>query len=146
MQFIHPSTKKNLHGGCFKVKEEAEARARELAKELGLQEEVVPVKPLSEIPHFEPLGLEKGIKWVPSEQAWRVRYICSGKEKGLEAGGGLVQAAGEGKGAGGAVSEAEALRASSSLCRSPAAKTAVLKWHRRLGVGSALAQLLFVCI
>ena len=83
MQFIHPSTKKNLHGGCFKVKEEAEARARELAKELGLQEEVVPVKPLSEIPHFEPLGLEKGIKCVPSEQAWRVRYICSGKEKGM---------------------------------------------------------------
>ena len=83
VQFIHPITKKKLHGGCFKVKEEAEARARELAKELGLQEEVVPVKPLLELPHFEPLGPEKGIKWVLSEQAWRVRYICSGKEKGM---------------------------------------------------------------
>ncbi|CAE7471101.1 ADARB1 [Symbiodinium sp. CCMP2592] len=77
VQFMHPITKKNLHGGYFKVKEEAEARARDLAKELGLQEELVPVKPLSELPHFEPLGPQKGIRWVPGEQAWHAR--CQGK-------------------------------------------------------------------
>ena len=56
------------------MKEEAEARAQELAKELGLQQEVVPVKLLSELPHFEPLGPEKGIRWVPGEQAWHARH------------------------------------------------------------------------
>ncbi|CAE7814300.1 unnamed protein product [Symbiodinium sp. CCMP2456] len=76
VQMTDPSTKQSVHGGMFKVREEAEARARELAKELGLESEggVVPVKPLSEIPHFEPLGPQKGIKWVPGEQAWHARY------------------------------------------------------------------------
>ncbi|CAE7196870.1 unnamed protein product, partial [Symbiodinium microadriaticum] len=69
-----PSTHKKVSGGYFKVKEEAEARAQELAKELGLQQEVVPVKLLSELPHFEPLGPEKGIRWVPGEQAWHARH------------------------------------------------------------------------
>ncbi|CAE7471090.1 unnamed protein product [Symbiodinium sp. CCMP2592] len=83
VRITDPSTNKKVHGGWFKVKEEAEARARDLAKELGLQEVLVPVKPLSEIPHFEPLGPEKGIKWVPSERAWRARCNCSGKEKAM---------------------------------------------------------------
>ena len=65
VQVRDPATNnvKKVGGGFFKVKEAAEARARELAKELGRQEEVVPVKPLSELPHFEPLRPEKGIKW-----------------------------------------------------------------------------------
>ncbi|CAE7471080.1 unnamed protein product [Symbiodinium sp. CCMP2592] len=77
VRIADPSTNKRVHGGMFKVKAEAEARARELAKELGLQEEVVPVKPLSELPNFEPLGPQKGIRWVPGEQAWHAR--CQGK-------------------------------------------------------------------
>ncbi|CAE7944315.1 unnamed protein product [Symbiodinium necroappetens] len=76
VRMTDPSTKKRVHGGMFKVKEEAEARARELAKELGVESEggVVPVKPLSELPNFEPLGPEKGIRWVPGEQAWHARH------------------------------------------------------------------------
>ncbi|CAE6942105.1 ADARB1 [Symbiodinium sp. CCMP2592] len=77
VQLLDPSSNKRVRGGYFKLKEEAEARARDLAKELGLQEELVPVKPLSELPHFEPLGPQKGIKWVPGEQAWHAR--CQGK-------------------------------------------------------------------
>ena len=74
-----PSTKKLVHGGMFKVKEEAEARARELAKELGVQEEVVPVKLLSELPNFEPLGPQLGIKWNRGEQAWHACCKIGGK-------------------------------------------------------------------
>ncbi|CAE7027644.1 lrrc59, partial [Symbiodinium sp. KB8] len=76
VRFTDPSTHKKVHGGYFKVKEEAEARARELAREFGVESEVgvVPVKPLSEMPNFEPLGPEKGIRWVPGEQAWHARH------------------------------------------------------------------------
>ena len=80
-ELTDPSIKKKVHGGWFTVKEEAEARARELAKELGQQEEVVPVKPLSELPHFEPLGPEKGIKWQPGEQAWHASCAVGGKTR-----------------------------------------------------------------
>eukprot|EP00439_Symbiodinium_sp_Y106_P008887 s3486_g1.t1 len=79
VQITDPSTNKKVHGGMFKVKEQAEARARELAKELGLQEEVVPVKPLSELPHFEPLGPEKGVRWRSSAQGWRAQCAVNGK-------------------------------------------------------------------
>ena len=79
VQITDPSTKKKVHGGNFKVKEEAEARARELAKELGKQEELVPVKPLSELKHFEPLGPQKGIRWVLGEQAWHATCTIAGK-------------------------------------------------------------------
>ena len=65
----------------FTLKEEAEARARELAKELGLQEEVVAVKPLSELAHFEPLGPQKGIKWSRGEQAWHAQCNVSGSNR-----------------------------------------------------------------
>ncbi|CAE7194319.1 unnamed protein product, partial [Symbiodinium sp. CCMP2456] len=83
VQITDPSTNKRVHGGMFKVKEEAEARARELAQELGLQEELVPVKPLSEIPHFEPLGPEKGINWRTSAQGWRAQCTVDGKHREL---------------------------------------------------------------
>ncbi|CAE7219334.1 unnamed protein product [Symbiodinium sp. CCMP2592] len=79
VEITDPSTKKKVHGGMFKVKEEAEARARDLAKELGKQDELVPVKPLSEIPHFEPLGPEKGVKWRRSVQGWRAQCAVNGK-------------------------------------------------------------------
>ncbi|CAE7813923.1 ADARB1 [Symbiodinium sp. CCMP2456] len=81
VRITDPSTNKKVHGGYFKVKEEAEARARELAKELGLQEELVPVKPLSELPNFEPLGPQKNIKWNLGEQAWKAQCNVSGRKR-----------------------------------------------------------------
>ncbi|CAE7259273.1 unnamed protein product, partial [Symbiodinium sp. KB8] len=81
VRITDPSAQKLVHGGMFKVKEEAEARARELAKELGLQEEVVSVKPLSELPHFEPLGPQKGIYWNRGEQAWHACCAVGGKSR-----------------------------------------------------------------
>ena len=83
VQITDPSTNKKVHGGNFKVKEQAEARARELAKELGVESEggVVPVKPLSELPHFEPLGPQKGIKWNLGEQAWHAQCNVSGSNR-----------------------------------------------------------------
>ncbi|CAE7355874.1 unnamed protein product [Symbiodinium necroappetens] len=83
VQFTDPSTHKKVHGGYFKVKEEAEARARELAKELGVQEEVVPVKSLSELPNFEPLGPQPGIKWNRGEQAWHACCAVGGKTRNM---------------------------------------------------------------
>ena len=83
VEITDPSTRKLVYGGNFKVKEEAEARARELAKELGLQEEVVPVKPLSEIPHFEPFGPEQGIRWSLGEQAWRATCKIASKQRNM---------------------------------------------------------------
>ncbi|CAE7906975.1 unnamed protein product, partial [Symbiodinium necroappetens] len=85
VQMTDPSTKKLVHGGMFKVKEEAEARARELARELGVESEggVVPVKPLSEIPHFEPLGPQPGIKWNRGEQAWHAQCNVSGSNRNM---------------------------------------------------------------
>ena len=85
VRITDPSTNKKVHGGMFKVKEEAEARARELAKEFGLESEcgVVPVKPLSEIPHFEPFGPEQGIKWSLGEQAWRATCKIASKQRNM---------------------------------------------------------------
>ncbi|CAE7906972.1 unnamed protein product [Symbiodinium necroappetens] len=83
VRMTDPSTKKRVHGGMFKVKEEAEARARELARELGLQEKVVPVKPLSELPNFEPLGPQLGIKWNRGEHAWHATCHVSGKQRNM---------------------------------------------------------------
>ncbi|CAE7922933.1 unnamed protein product [Symbiodinium necroappetens] len=85
VQIRDPATNnvKKVSGGFFKVKEEAEARARELAKELGQQEEVVPVKRLSELPHFEPLGPQKGIRWNLGEQAWQAACIVCRKKRNM---------------------------------------------------------------
>ena len=65
------------------MKEEAEAKARELAKGLGLQEEVVPVKPLSELPLFEPLEPRKRINWNRGEQAWHACCAVGGKTRNM---------------------------------------------------------------
>ncbi|CAE7616735.1 unnamed protein product [Symbiodinium sp. KB8] len=80
-----PSTQKLVHGGYFKVKEEAEARARELAREFGVESEggVVPVKPLSELPNFEPLGPQPGIKWNRGEQSWHATCNVFGKQRNM---------------------------------------------------------------
>ncbi|CAE6942066.1 ADARB1 [Symbiodinium sp. CCMP2592] len=85
VQMTNPSTRKLVHGGMFKVKEEAEARARDLAKELGVESEggVVPVKPLSELPNFEPLGPQPGIRWNRGEQAWHACCVVGGKTRNM---------------------------------------------------------------
>ncbi|CAE7598682.1 GAPC1 [Symbiodinium sp. CCMP2592] len=67
----NPRTRKRVHGGMFTMKAEAESRARQLAKQL----EEEPAQP--QLQHLEPLGPEKGIRWVASEQAWHAR--CQGK-------------------------------------------------------------------
>ena len=81
VRITDPSTNKKVHGGMFTLKEEAEASARELAQKFGVESEggVVPVKPLSELKHFEPLGPQKGIRWVLGEQAWHATCTIAGK-------------------------------------------------------------------
>ena len=74
-------TKRSHYGGSFTTRKKAEAKARELAKDLGKQEDVVPVKKLSQLKHFEPLGLQKGVRWVCSEQCWRAGIKFSGQRK-----------------------------------------------------------------
>ena len=37
-KLVDPSTKKWVHGGCFATQEEAESKARDLAKELGIED------------------------------------------------------------------------------------------------------------
>ena len=81
VQLRDPITKKLVHGGHFSIREEAELKARELAKELGLKEELIPVKHLSELKHFEPLGPQPGVKWRLGGQYWRVRCIVNGKDR-----------------------------------------------------------------
>ena len=80
VQLRDPITKKLVHGGQSPIQEEAELKARELAKELGLHEEVVPVKKLSELKHVEPLGSQPGVKWNLDEQCWRATYKVAGKQ------------------------------------------------------------------
>ena len=72
VRFTDPIIKKSRQFGSFDVQEEAEARARELAKEFGLQaeSELVPVQKLSELPRFQPCGPERGIIWRVPEQCW----------------------------------------------------------------------------
>ncbi|CAE7041091.1 obg [Symbiodinium sp. KB8] len=81
-ELVDPSTHKKVHGGMFKVKEEAEARAREMFQKFWDEHhEVVPVKPLSELPNFEPLGPEKGIRW--SQQTWHAQIDVAGERRDL---------------------------------------------------------------
>ena len=35
----------------------------------------------SELPHFEPLGPQPGVAWVPGEKAWHARCYVGGKQK-----------------------------------------------------------------
>ncbi|CAE7216367.1 unnamed protein product [Symbiodinium natans] len=81
VQIVNPSTKTRKCGGAFKTLAEAETKAREMAKKFGLQAEgvVVPVERLSELPRFEPLGPEKGVRWRAGEKAWHAQCIVRGQ-------------------------------------------------------------------
>ena len=74
----NPHTKKR-EGGTFKTLVEAEAKAWELAKKWGLHDEEV--QRLSEVPHFEPLGPEKNVRWVLGEKAWHAQCNVGGKNR-----------------------------------------------------------------
>ena len=78
----HPVTKKNVHGGYFATHEEAAAKAREMAGEFGKHPElVVPVKQLSELQHFQPLGPQKGVTWSRNEQCWNAQCYVGDKKR-----------------------------------------------------------------
>ena len=86
VQLAHPTTKKKVHGGRFATQEEAESKARELAKELGIKEvdhKIVPVKKLSELKHFEPLSSQAGVQWSLGEQCWRAHCTVAGKRRNM---------------------------------------------------------------
>ena len=82
VRLTDPNSGKVVHGSNFATQEEAELKARELAKELGLKDiehKVVPVKHLSELKHFEPLGPQPGVKWSLGEQCWHAKCTVAGK-------------------------------------------------------------------
>ena len=84
VQLRNPRTRKLQHGGSFETLAEAEAKARKLAKKLGLRKQlhgqVVPVE-LSDLPRFEPLGPEQGVAWQIRAQAWYARCLVKGKNR-----------------------------------------------------------------
>ena len=82
-KLVDPSTKKVVHGGWFASQEEAESKARLLIKELGIKEVVVPVKNLSEMRRFEPLGSQPGVKWNLGEQGWHATFKVGGKQSNM---------------------------------------------------------------
>ena len=79
----NPRTKKREFGGTFKTLAEAEAKARELAKKWGLYDEEAPVERLSELPHFEPLGPEPGVRWKLGEKAWHACCKVGGRRRNM---------------------------------------------------------------
>ena len=83
VQITNPRTNKKEEGGTFKTLAEAEAKAREMAKKLGLQAEgeVVPVDRLAEAPHFEPLGPQPGVKWRHGAQHWQAWCTVNGRQR-----------------------------------------------------------------
>ena len=86
VKLVDPTTKKRRQTCFFATQEEAESKARELAKELGIKEvegKVIPVKHLSELKHFEPLGPQPGVWWSLGEQCWHASYKVEGKKKRL---------------------------------------------------------------
>ena len=87
VQLTDPSTKKRVHGGSFQTQEEAEAKAQEMGKKLGLSVEsgLVPVRKFSELRRFEKLGPQKGVKWDIKEQCWHARCTIGLKHKHLRA-------------------------------------------------------------
>ena len=87
VRLTDPSTKRRVHGGTFETQEEAEAKAREMAKKLGVpvESKLVPVKKFSELHRFEKLGPQKGVKWDIKEQCWHARCIVGVKHKHLRA-------------------------------------------------------------
>ena len=86
VELSHPITKKRVRRRSFAAQEEAEATARELAKELGIKEVegiVLPVKQFCELKHFEPLGPEEGVKWRFGEQCWHAFCKVGGKTRNM---------------------------------------------------------------
>ncbi|CAE7361688.1 unnamed protein product [Symbiodinium microadriaticum] len=77
----NPSSQKQVSGGYFKVQREAEAKARKLAKELGLRTKRKLISAAAS--HFEPLGTQKGIRW--GRGAWRSWFRFSESKKKIEA-------------------------------------------------------------
>ena len=81
-----PRTKKKNYYGSFDAQEDAEAKARTVAKKLGIRElegKVVPVKKLSELKHFAPLGPQLGVKWSLGEQCWHTKCRVASKYKNM---------------------------------------------------------------
>ena len=78
-----PATKKKQDGGYFMVQAEAEAKAQEMAQMFDKQEEVVQVLKVSELPRFEPLGPQKGVRWSLGEQCWHAKCPVNGKTKNM---------------------------------------------------------------
>ena len=74
-KLMNPATNMVVHGGYFATVEEAEAKAWELAAELGIRDvqpsEAKPLRRLSELRRFEPLGPQLGVTWSMGEQCWR---------------------------------------------------------------------------
>ncbi|CAE7319089.1 unnamed protein product, partial [Symbiodinium sp. CCMP2456] len=85
VRLYHPVTRKQVYGGCFRAKEKAEAKARELASQLGVQPdiEVLPVRKLSDLRCFEKLGPEKGVTWDVKAQCWHAQCYIRGKKLGI---------------------------------------------------------------
>eukprot|EP00439_Symbiodinium_sp_Y106_P078081 s177_g16.t3 len=85
VRLYHPVTRKQVYGGCFRAKEKAEAKARELAAQLGVQPdiEVLPVRKLSDLRCFEKLGPAKGVTWDVKAQCWHAQCYIKGKKLGV---------------------------------------------------------------
>ena len=63
------------------VQAEAEAKAQEMAQMIDKPQDVVQVLKISELPRFEPLGLQKGVRWNLGEQCWHAWCRMNGKRK-----------------------------------------------------------------
>ncbi|CAE7494218.1 unnamed protein product [Symbiodinium natans] len=82
--FPDPAGKgQRISGGYFGTKEQAEAKAREMARQFGVpaETEVVPARKLSDLPYFEPLGAQKGVRWNLGEQCWHATFLCRTSKK-----------------------------------------------------------------
>ena len=75
--------KKGISSGYFATKEQAEEKAREMARQFGVpaETEVVPARKLSDMPYFEPLGAQKGVRWNLGEQCWHAKFYCRTSKK-----------------------------------------------------------------
>ena len=86
-KLLDSATKKLVHGGYFATREEAEAKARELAAELGRtdvqQKEAKPLRRLSELRRFEPLEPQPGVKWSLGEQCWHAQCHVGDKNRNM---------------------------------------------------------------